>query len=102
MTVLWIWLLVPGFVQRYWLPYFPVLVILEGYMIALRARDPQLPVPHLRFGRIAMALFFLLFPVLIIRGDVAWFVHAVLIIGTLANAQLATAMTRLYRSRKRV
>jgi len=99
MTVLWIWLLVPGFVQHYWLPYFPVLIVLEGYMVTLRMRDRDMPVPHLRFGRFAMALFFCLLPVLAIWGDLAWFVHAVLIVGTLSNTQLAIAMTRLFRAR---
>ena len=45
-----------------------------------------------------MALFFFLLPVLIVWGDVTWFVHAVLIIGTLSNAQLAWALNRLIRA----
>ena len=98
MTVVWIWLLVPGFIEKYWLPYVPILVALELYMIVLRARHRQLPVPHFPFGRFAMTLFFFLLPVLIVWGDVTWFVHAVLIIGTISNAQLAWALTRLTRA----
>ncbi len=98
MTVVWIWLLIPGFIEKYWLPYVPILVVLELYMIVLRTRNPQLVVPHFQFGRFAMALFFFLLPVLILWGDITWFVHAVLIIGTLSNAQLAWAMTRLIRA----
>ena len=98
MTVLWIWLLVPGFITKYWLPYVPLLAALEIYMIVVRAGHPQLAVPHFPFGRFAMALFFFLLPVLIVWGDVTWFVHAVLIIGTLSNLQLAVALTRLIRA----
>jgi hypothetical protein len=58
-------------------------------MISARVRYPQLIVPHFKFGRVAMALFFFLLPVLIVWGDVAWFVHLVLIIGTASNTQLA-------------
>ncbi len=94
MTVLWLWLLIPGFIQKYWLPYLPLLVLLELYMLRIRVRHPQLAVPHFRFGRFAMALFFFLLPVLILFGDVTWFVHLVLIIGTASNTQLAWAMRR--------
>ena len=96
-TVLWIWLLVPGFIEKYWLPYIPILVALELYMIVVRARNPDMTVPHFQFGRLAMALFFFLLPVLIVWGDIAWFAHAVLIIGTASNAQLAWAMRGLTR-----
>lgn len=92
-TVLWIWLLVPGFIERYWLPYIPLLVALELYMVVVRARNPDMTVPHFQFGRFAMALFFFLLPVLIVWGDITWFAHAVLIIGTASNAQLAWAMS---------
>ena len=98
MTVLWIWLLVPGFISKYWLPYVPILAALEIYMIVVRARHPRIAAPHFQFGRFAMALFFFLLPVLIVWGDVTWFVHAVLIIGTLSNVQLAVALTRLIRA----
>ena len=93
-TVLWIWLLVPGFIEKYWLPYIPILIALELYMVVIRARNPDMPVPHFQFGRFAMALFFFLLPVLILWGDITWFVHAVLIIGTASNAQLAWAMSQ--------
>lgn len=94
MTLLWLWLLIPGFFPKYWFPYLPILVMLELYMISVRVRYPQVIVPHFRFGRIAMTLFFFLLPVLILWGDVSWFVHLVLIIGTASNTQLALAMAR--------
>lgn len=98
MTVLWLWMLIPGFVSQYWLPYLPVLVVLEIYMSSLRIRHPRMQVPHFQFGRFAMALFFFLMPVLIIRGDVSWFVHTVLIIGTASKLQLTLAMAGIARS----
>ena len=92
MTLLWLWMLIPGFWEKYWLPYIPLLVLLEVYMSSVRIRYPQLPIPHFEFGRVAMALFFFLLPVLIIWGDVAWFVHFVLILGTASKMQLAWAI----------
>jgi phosphatidylglycerophosphate synthase len=92
MTLLWLWLLIPGFFPKYWLPYIPVLVLLEIYMISVRIRYPQLTIPHFEFGRIAMALFFLLLPVLIIWDDVTWFVHLVLILGTASKLQRTWAL----------
>jgi phosphatidylglycerophosphate synthase len=94
MTLLWLWWLIPGFWPKYWLPYIPVLVVLEIYMTTVRARYPQMSVPHFEFGRFSMALFFFLLPVLIIWGDVPWFVHLVLILGTASKAQLAWAMAQ--------
>jgi len=98
MTVLWLWLLIPGFISKYWLPYLPILALLEAWMIGVRSRNPGMAVPHLPFGRFAMALFFFLLPVMIVWGDVTWFVHAVLITGTASNAQLALTMTRTART----
>jgi len=92
MTLLWLWMLIPGFFPKYWLPYIPVLVLLEAYMISVRFRYPQLSIPHFKFGRYAMALFFFLLPVLIIWDDVSWFVHLVLILGTASKMQLARAL----------
>ena len=89
MTLVWLWMLVPGFVQAYWLPYLPVLLVIEAYMITVRVRWPATPIPHFQFGRFAMALFSFLLPVLIVFGDIAWFVHVVLVIGTASKVQLA-------------
>jgi hypothetical protein len=72
-----------------------VLILLEIYMISARIRYPDLSVPHLEFGRKAMALFCLLLPVLIIWDDVPWFVHAVFIIGAASKIQLTRAIVRL-------
>lgn len=90
-TLLWFWMLIPGFVQKYWLPYLPILVLLELYNTVIRVRFQRFGVPHLRFGRFAMALFFFLLPVLIVWGDVPWFVHSVLIAGVAAKLQLTLA-----------
>lgn len=90
-TVLWLWLLIPGFVSSYWLPYLPVFVALEIYMSTIRIREPGFRVPHFRFGRIAMALFFSLLPVMIVFGDVPFFVHGTLLIGVVSKVQLALA-----------
>jgi hypothetical protein len=92
MTLLWLWLLIPGFFPKYWLPYIPLLVLLEIYMISVRISHPQTTIPHFAFGRFAMALFFFLLPVLIIWDDVSWFVHLVLIIGTASKIQLTWAL----------
>ena len=90
-TLLCLWLLIPGFVQSYWLPYLPIFVSLEMYMMVVRVRHPRFDVPHLPFGRFAMALFFSLLPALIIWGDVPWFVHGVLIAGVASKLQLTWA-----------
>jgi phosphatidylglycerophosphate synthase len=95
MTLLWLWLLIPEFFASYWL-YFPLLIVLELYMTSVRIRFPQFVVPHLEFGRFAMALFFFLLPALIIWGDVPLFVHVVLIVGTAAKIQLALIIRRSY------
>lgn len=87
-TVLWFWLLIPGFLQKYWLPYVPIIVVLEVYLNFVRIRYERFDVPHLPFGRIAMALFFTLLPVLIVFGDLPWFVHTVLIIVVASELQL--------------
>jgi len=97
MTLLWLWLLIPGFFQNYWLPYLPVLVLLEIYMISARMRYADLIVPHLDFGRNAMALFFFLLPVLLIWDDVPWFVHTVFIIGTASKIQLTWQIVGLVK-----
>lgn len=90
-TLLWLWLLIPGFVSAYWLPYLPIFVLLEIYMTTVRVKHKRYAVPHLPFGRFAMALFFTLLPALIVWGDVPWFVHGVLIIGVASKLQLSWA-----------
>ena len=97
MTLLWLWLLVPGFFPRYGLLYLPLLALLEIYMVFARVRYPDLVVPHLEFGRQAMALFFFLLPVLIVWGDVPWFVHLVFITGTVSKIQLTWAIVGLVK-----
>ncbi len=97
MTLLWIWMLIPGFYEKYWLPYLPILFVIEIYLISVRLRWSERPVPHFQFGRFAMALFCFLLPVLIAFGDVAWFVHAVFIIGTASKLQLAWHIRRTWK-----
>lgn len=92
MTLLWLWLIIPGFLPKYWLPYVPIVVLLEIYMTSARLRYPGLVVPHLEFGRFGMALYFTLLPILIIWHDVPWFVHVVFIIGTAGKIQLTWAV----------
>ena len=99
MTLLWLWMLIPGFWEKYWLPYMPVLVVLELYIIWARNHYRDLRVPHLPYGRWAMALFFFLLPVLIVWGDVPWFVHLVFIAGTVGKMQVSFAISRLVRPR---
>ena len=89
MTLLWFWLLIPEFVSTYWLPYVPLFVMLEIYLTVVRLRHQRYGVPHLQFGRVAMALFCFLLPVVILWGDVPWFIHGVLIIGLASKLQLA-------------
>ena len=89
MTLVWLWMLIPGFVAEYWFPYLPVLLLIEVYLIAMRIIHSGIVIPHFEFGRWAMALFCFLLPVLLIFGDVSWFIHAVLIIGTASKLQLA-------------
>ena len=89
MTLLWIWLLFPWFFPKYWLPYLPILVAIEIYLLSIRWRFPDLHVPHFEFGRWAMALFFFLLPVLLVFGDQPYFVHFVFIVGTISKMQLA-------------
>ena len=93
-TILWFWLLVPGFLSKYWLPYVPIIVALELYMTHVRIRHKRYGVPHLQFGRFAMALFFFLLPVVLIWGDITWFVHGVLIVAVASKMQLAWAFWR--------
>jgi len=90
-TLLWFWMLIPGFVSSYWLPYLPIFVLLEIYMMNVRLRHKRYGIPHLRFGRFAMALYFFLLPVVIVFGDLPWFVHGVLIIGVASKLQLSWA-----------
>ena len=93
-TVLWFWLLVPGFLSKYWLPYLPIFVALEVYMTHVRVRHKRYGVPHLQFGRVAMAIFFFLLPVVLVWGDITWFVHSVLIIAVASKVQLAWVFWR--------
>lgn len=89
MTLIWLWMLIPGFVEAYWLPYLPVLLAIEAYLIFVRVRWPGITIPHFQFGRFVMALFCFLLPVLLVFGDIPWFVHAVLVLGTVSKMQLA-------------
>ncbi len=89
MTLIWILILIPNFYQVYWFPYLPAFVALQGYLIIARLREPVLVLPHLSFGRFAVGLFSTLLPVLIVFGDVPWFVTLVLLSSIAAKAQLA-------------
>ena len=88
MTLVWIYMLIPGFYQDYGLPYVPLLVLLQGYLIVARFNEPGLILPHLEFGRFAVFLFSTLLPVLIVAGDVPWFVHLAFVTSIAAKLQL--------------
>jgi len=89
MTLVWIWMLVPGFYEKYGLIYLPVLFVIEVYLIAARLRYPALPIPHFQFGRVAMTIFCFLLPILLVFGDQPVIVHFVFVIGTASKLQLA-------------
>lgn len=89
MTLVWLWMLVPGFYGNYGLPYIPALLLLQAYLVALRILRPQTVVPHLDFSRIAFTLFCCLLPVLLVVGDVAWFVELTLVVTIVAKSWLA-------------
>ena len=89
LTLLWIWMLVPGFYEKYWFPYLPLLVAIQLYLWFAMVRWPGLQSPHFQFGRFGMMVFCCLLPVLIAFGDQPWFVHAVFIIGTMGKLQVA-------------
>lgn len=89
MTLVWLWMLIPGFFSQYWLPYLPVLLLIEVFLITMRVVHSGIVVPHFQFGRYVMALFFFLLPVLIIFGDQPMFVHVALILGVASKLQLA-------------
>jgi hypothetical protein len=36
MTLMWIWMLFPDFLAKYWFPYLPVLLIIEIYLDSAR------------------------------------------------------------------
>jgi phosphatidylglycerophosphate synthase len=89
MTLVWLWLLVPGFLAKYWLPYLPILVAIQIYLSTAAFRFPGIEIPHFDFGRLMMVVFCFMLPVLLIWGDQPWFVHSVFILGTVSKLQLA-------------
>lgn len=89
MSLLWIALLFPAFLQRYGLPLVLPLLLLQALLFWQRWRNPGVVVPHLPLGRLAMFVFCLLLPVLLVLGDVRWFVSTVFGIAIAAKAQLA-------------
>jgi phosphatidylglycerophosphate synthase len=89
MTLVWLWMLVPGFLENYWLPYLPVLVAIQVYLSTAPLHHPGIEIPHLQFGRIMMAVFCFMLPVLLVWGDQPWFVHSIFILGTISKLQIA-------------
>ena len=89
LTLLWIWMLIPGFYEKYWLPYLPILFLIQFYLWYAMLKWPGLQSPHFQFGRFGMMVFCFLLPVLIVFGDQPWFVHAVFVIGTIGKLQVA-------------
>lgn len=93
-TLLWLWMLIPGFMQRYALLYLPVLFAMEIYITSVRWRWPTFPIPHFEFGRFVMTVFFFLLPVLLVFGDQPVFVHLVFILGVVGKIQLIWHIAR--------
>lgn len=93
MTLAWIWMLVPGFYEKYWFPWLPVLAATQFYLWFALLKWPVLRSPHFQFGRFGMTVFCFLLPVLIVFGDQPWFVHAVFFIGTIGKLQHAWYFT---------
>jgi phosphatidylglycerophosphate synthase len=85
MTLLWIFLLIPGFYQHYWFPYLPAFAIIQGFLFYARINEPGLTLPHLEFGRFSVFLFNTLLPVLIVAGG---FVYLVFTCSIAAKLQL--------------
>ena len=95
MTFIWIAILFPGFLDRYgWSLVLPW-ALLQTALFALRFRAPNAVVPHLVLGRIAFFVFCLLLPVLLVLGDLPWFVVATLGLSIVAKIQLAWHLTTL-------
>lgn len=88
MTLVWLWMLVPGFLTSYW-PYLPILVAIQIYLSVAPFRFPGIRVPHFEFGRSMMVVFCCMLPVLLIWGDQPWFVHSIFVLGTISKMQLA-------------
>lgn len=89
MTLIWLWMLVPGFLENYWLPYLPILVTIQIYLSTAPLHHPGIKVPHLQFGRIMMAVFCFMLPILLVWGDQPWLVHSIFILGTVSKLQVA-------------
>ena len=81
-------IVIPGFFEKYWLPYLPLLLVIEIYLTTIMVQEPDTPVPHFHFGRFALALFCFLLTILLIVQDSAWFVHGVFVIGPLSKIQM--------------
>ena len=88
MTLVWLWMLVPGFLEKYWLPYLPILAIIQVYLSTAPLRFPGITVPHFQFGRIMMTAFCFMLPLLLLFGDLPWLVHGIFILGTLSKLQV--------------
>ena len=93
-TLLWLWMLVPGFIEYYGLIYLPLLFAFEIYITSVRLRWPTLPIPHFEYGRFVMTVFFFLLPVVLVFGVWPPFVHMVFILGTAGKIQLVWHLAR--------
>ncbi len=89
MTLVWIWMLVPGVLEKYWLPYLPILVAIQVYLSIAPLRFPGIQIPHFDFGRAIMVVFCCMLPILLLWGDQPWFMHGVFILGVVSKLQLA-------------
>jgi phosphatidylglycerophosphate synthase len=87
MTLVWVWMLMPGILEKYWLPYLPILVAIQIFLTASPLRYRGIKIPHFQFGRIMMFAFCFMLPILLIWGDQPWFVHGIFILGTISKLQ---------------
>ena len=99
MTLVWIWMLFPEFWFKYWLPWIPLLAILQVYIWVVDVRNADLKLPHFQFGRAGMVYFCFLFPILIAFGDYDWYVHSVFLWGTIGKLQLVWYIQRAHKAR---
>ncbi len=97
MTLVWIAMLFPDFYSRYGLPLVLPLLSLQAPLFIFKFRQSQSGVPHLALGRLSMFVFCFLLTVLLVLGDVQWFVVLALVLSIVAKAQLAWHMTFVRR-----
>jgi phosphatidylglycerophosphate synthase len=93
-TLWWIALLVPGFYGKYWFPFLPSFVALEMVLLVVCLKNKDIVLPHLWSGKLAVTVFSFLLPVLLVFGDVTWFVLIALYVPIAAKVHLVAVVLR--------